>query len=62
MMFTKEDFFKTLLDVETQLKEKKKGPPPESIFYLNEQQYKEFQKRGWIDKNGNIILSYNRSG
>lgn len=59
MMFTKEDFFRTLLDIDKQLKEKRKGPSPESVLYLNEKQYKDFQKRGWIDENGNFILKIN---
>ena len=58
-MFTKEDFFRTLLDIDFQIKSKRKGPPPESVLYLNEQLYKEFQKRGWLDKNGNIIFNIN---
>lgn len=56
MMFTKEEFFKKLLEVDILLKKKKKGPAPESVLVLNEQQYKDFQEKGWIDKNGNINL------
>lgn len=52
----KEDFFKKLLEIDILLKEKKKGPAPESVLVLNEQQYKDFQEKGWIDKNGNINL------